>query len=80
MARLIYTLAFYLAQPVVWLRLPGGRASNPNIFITGGALWPLPTGGTDRLIWLHVVSVGETRAAEPLTGLAARAAIPSTSC
>ena len=67
MARLIYTLAFYLAQPVVWLRLLWRARKQPEYLAHLGERYGCyPQVAPDRLIWLHVVSVGETRAAEPL--------------
>ena len=67
MARLIYTLLFYVAQPLVWLRLLWRGRLQPEYrqhiaerygFYTNKLSGPV--------IWLHAVSVGETRAAEPL--------------
>lgn len=67
MARLLYTLIFYLAQPLIWLRLLLRARKQPeyrqNIAERYGFY---PTSGCQPLLWLHAVSVGETRAAEPL--------------
>ena len=67
MARLLYAIVFYLAQPLVWLRLLWRSRKQPEYlqhvaerYGFHGASAPQP------LLWLHVVSVGETRAAEPL--------------
>ena len=67
MSRLIYSLLFYLAMPLVWLRLCWRARKQPEYLRQLGERLghyraPPPT----RLIWLHAVSVGETRAAEPL--------------
>ena len=67
MPRLVYSLIFYLAQPLVWLRLFWRARKQPDYLQHLGeryGFYPQPT--PDRLLWLHVVSVGETRAAEPL--------------
>ncbi len=79
MARLLYSLAWYLALPLVCVRLwwrgrqePGYRLHWAERFARFGKLPTLdqadhlvnhPVG---PLIWLHAVSVGETRAAQPL--------------
>lgn len=67
MARLVYSLVFYLAQPLVWLRLMlrGRRQSEyrQHLGERYGFYRPAPS---RPLLWLHAVSVGETRAAEPL--------------
>lgn len=86
MSRLLYTLCFYLAQPLVWLRLLWRARKQPEYLqhlgerygIYGGrekgeggrenpgvAETPCTTTGLAP-IWIHLVSVGETRAAEPL--------------
>jgi len=68
-ARLLYTLALYLAAPVVWLwmarraRRAGGQ---------WGIFAPQRFGRYERPasvaapVWVHAVSLGETRAAQPL--------------
>ena len=71
--RFLYTLALHLALPFALLRLwwrgrrePGYRES------LGERFGRYSTDRADRLIWLHAVSVGEARAAQPLVrGLAA---------
>ncbi|HEU4818009.1 lipid IV(A) 3-deoxy-D-manno-octulosonic acid transferase [Janthinobacterium sp.] len=67
--RLFYTLAWWLALPLVLARLwlrgrqePGYRQHWGERL---GFYGRQPTTATDT-IWLHAVSVGETRAAEPL--------------
>lgn len=67
--RLIYSLAWWLGMPLVLWRLwrrgrdePGYRA---NIGERLGFYQPAPAISMPRL-WLHAVSVGETRAAQPL--------------
>jgi 3-deoxy-D-manno-octulosonic-acid transferase len=64
----LYSLAWWLATPallgsLVWrgVRQPGYLLSVAERFG-----YCRTRGGTQRLIWLHAVSVGETRAAEPL--------------
>ena len=71
--RFLYTLALHLALPFALLRLwwrgrrePGYRES------LGERFGRYSTDRAERLIWLHAVSVGEARAAQPLVrGLAA---------
>jgi 3-deoxy-D-manno-octulosonic-acid transferase len=67
MARLLYSLLFYLAMPLVWLRLLWRARRQPEYLQQlgerHGFYAPHPA---MPLIWLHAVSVGETRAAEPL--------------
>lgn len=71
--RFAYTLALHLALPFALLRLwwrgrrePGYRES------LGERFGRYSTDRAERLIWLHAVSVGEARAAQPLVrGLAA---------
>ena len=67
MARFFYICLSYLIQPLVWLRLSWRARKQPEYLKNLGERYGLyaqraPT----RLLWLHVVSVGETRAAEPL--------------
>ncbi len=67
MARLAYTFFFLIAQPLVWLRLAWRARKQPEYLGHIGERYghypqPAPT----NLLWLHVVSVGETRASEPL--------------
>jgi 3-deoxy-D-manno-octulosonic-acid transferase len=67
--RIFYSMAWWLAMPLVLLRLwwrgrkePGYRQHLAERFgFYGNAAKP-----TRPCIWLHAVSVGETRAAEPL--------------
>ncbi len=67
MIRLIYAMLFYLAQPLVWARLAWRARKQPEYLQHVGERYgfhaQLPPA---RLLWLHAVSVGETRAAEPL--------------
>ena len=67
MARLLYTLLIYLATPLILLRLLWRARRQPEYLQHLGERWgifrtPVP----NRLIWVHAVSVGETRAAQPL--------------
>ena len=65
--RLAYTLLLALATPLIVLRLAWRARKQPaylrNIGERFGRYGPKPT---EPVIWFHVVSVGETRAAEPL--------------
>ena len=65
--RALYTVALRLALPFLVLRLwwrgrrePGYRESIPERFGIYSSDRP------ERLLWIHAVSVGEARAAEPL--------------
>ncbi|MFT5644247.1 MAG: 3-deoxy-D-manno-octulosonic-acid transferase, partial [Janthinobacterium sp.] len=68
--RFLYTLMWWLALPLVLARLwlrgrqePGYREHWPERLGLYGAA-PAPAPG--MALWVHAVSVGETRAAEPL--------------
>ena len=67
MARFLYTALFYLVQPLIWLRLLWRARKQPEYLQHVGERYGV-YGQTvpARLLWLHAVSVGETRAAEPL--------------
>jgi 3-deoxy-D-manno-octulosonic-acid transferase len=67
MTRIAYTLAWWLAAPFAWLRLmwrgrllPGYRTLIGERFGRYGPVADAPR------IWIHAVSVGETRAARPV--------------
>ena len=67
MARLLYSLVIYLATPLILLRLLWRARKQPEYLRNLGERWgfyrrPVP----EKLIWVHAVSVGETRAAQPL--------------
>ncbi|MDR1887794.1 MAG: 3-deoxy-D-manno-octulosonic acid transferase [Zoogloeaceae bacterium] len=69
MARLIYTLLFYLATPGIFLRLLWRSRLQPEYRRHWGerfGLYAKAIPSDAPLIWLHAVSVGETRAAAPL--------------
>lgn len=67
MTRLLYSALFYLAQPFVWLRLLWRARKQPEYLQHLGERYGFYTQkAPPRLLWLHAVSVGETRAAEPL--------------
>ena len=74
MARLAYSLLLYLITPLIWLRLLWRGRKQPEYLHNLGERYgfyhqPPP----QKLIWVHAVSVGETRAAQPLIeGLLAR--------
>jgi 3-deoxy-D-manno-octulosonic-acid transferase len=70
-ARWLYTLLWWLALPLLPLRLhwrarrePGYRAHIGERF--GRYTGTLPRDTRARLVWIHAVSVGETRAIAPL--------------
>ncbi len=67
MVRHVYSLLFYLAQPLIWLRLLWRARRQPEYLQHLGERYGFYAQAVpDRLLWLHAVSVGETRAAEPL--------------
>lgn len=67
MPRFFYTVLFYFAQPVIWLRLLWRARKQPEYLQHLGERYGFyPRKPQGPLIWLHAVSVGETRAAEPL--------------
>ncbi|MDR1368417.1 MAG: lipid IV(A) 3-deoxy-D-manno-octulosonic acid transferase [Candidatus Accumulibacter sp.] len=67
MARLIYSFFFYFIQPWVWLRLLWRARKQPAYLRHIGERYGFYSGDVpQKLFWLHAVSVGETRAAEPL--------------
>ena len=67
MARLLYTVLFYAAQPLVWVRLLWRGRKQPEYRQHVGERYGFyPPAPAAPILWLHAVSVGETRAAEPL--------------
>ena len=67
MLRLAYSLLFYLTQPLIWARLAWRARRQPEYLRHLSERYGYyDREAPDRLLWLHVVSVGETRAAEPL--------------
>ncbi len=67
MARFIYTLVFYLATPLVLLRLLWRARKQPAYLHHLGERFGFYSALENRpIIWVHAVSVGETRAAQPL--------------
>ena len=67
MTRLLYSFVIYLATPLILLRLLWRARKQPEYLRHLGERWgfyrrPVP----EMLIWVHAVSVGETRAAQPL--------------
>ena len=67
MARLLYSLVIYLATPLILLRLLWRSRRQPEYLQNLAERWGiyrLPV--AEKLIWVHAVSVGETRAAQPL--------------
>lgn len=66
-ARLPYTLLWLLALPFVLLRLLWRARRQPDYLRHWGERFGSYAGKPpEKLIWVHAVSVGETRAAEPL--------------
>ncbi len=66
-ARLLYSLLLYLAAPVLLLRLLWrGRRQRGYLHHVSERFGFYPDAGNHRYIWVHAVSVGETRAVEPL--------------
>ena len=67
MAQLIYTLAIYALLPWAVLHLLWRARRQPEYLRHWGERFGF-YGGTMRepVIWIHAVSVGETRAAQPL--------------
>ena len=67
MVRRLYSLLLYLATPLILLRLIWRSRSQPDYRRHLGERWGLHYPAAKvPLIWIHAVSVGETRAAEPL--------------
>ena len=67
MARLVYTFTLWLALPLVLARLWWRARGQPGYLQHRGERFGrYATPPTRPVIWLHAVSVGETRAAQPL--------------
>jgi 3-deoxy-D-manno-octulosonic-acid transferase len=67
MARLVYCFFLYLGAPLVWLRLLWRSRKQPEYLRHLGERWGFyPNRPARQCIWVHAVSVGETRAAQPL--------------
>ena len=69
MARWIYSALFYLAQPLVLLRLLWRARRQPEYrqhWAERYGFYVPRSIVAEKLLWLHAVSLGETRAAEPL--------------
>lgn len=67
MARLVYSLIIYLATPLILLRLLWRARRQPQYLRHLPERWAFhAVAAPARLIWVHAVSVGETRAAQPL--------------
>lgn len=67
MIRFLYSLLFYLVQPLIWCRLAWRARRQPDYLRHLGERYGFHAGqAPERVLWLHAVSVGETRAAEPL--------------
>lgn len=67
MARLLYSLLLYLATPLIGLRLLWRAKKQPEYLEHLGERWGFYQQKPERpVLWVHAVSVGETRAAQPL--------------
>ena len=67
MSRALYCLALYLLLPWALLHLALRARKQPAyLHHVGERFGVFPKGMASRVIWIHAVSVGETRAAEPL--------------
>ena len=65
--RLIYSLVLYLITPLIWLRLLWRSRKQPEYLRHLGERYGFYHQSVPKkLIWVHAVSVGETRAAQPL--------------
>ncbi|MFC0167006.1 lipid IV(A) 3-deoxy-D-manno-octulosonic acid transferase [Pseudoduganella danionis] len=67
--RLIYSLLWWLALPLVLTRLWLRGRKEPGYRQHWGerlGFYGAPMAGAGQVLWVHAVSVGETRAAEPL--------------
>ncbi|WP_018604342.1 lipid IV(A) 3-deoxy-D-manno-octulosonic acid transferase [Uliginosibacterium gangwonense] len=66
-ARLLYSLLWHLILPLVGLRLLWRARRQPEYLQhVGERFGAAPSFGGEPVIWLHAVSVGETRATQPL--------------
>jgi 3-deoxy-D-manno-octulosonic-acid transferase len=67
LSRLLYSLALYLLLPWALFHLLWRARRQPAYLQhVGERFGRFPGGPRSRVIWIHAVSVGETRAAEPL--------------
>ena len=67
MVRLAYALLWYCLTPLIWLRLAWRARKQPEYLQNLGERYGFYRQTPfNRLIWVHAVSVGETRAAQPL--------------
>ncbi len=66
MARLLYSLLLYLLTPLILLRLLWRARRQPDYLRHLGERCGFVPRQRGPLIWVHAVSVGETRAAQPL--------------
>lgn len=67
MARFLYCVLLWLGAPLVWLRLLWRSKKQPEYLRHLGERWGFYGRRPERpVIWVHAVSVGETRAAQPL--------------
>lgn len=73
MARLAYSVLLWLALPFVLARLAWRARRQPGYLAhLGERFGAVARPGTAPVIWVHAVSVGETRAAAPLVSLLRR--------
>lgn len=75
--RFIYSIAWWLALPLVLLRLWSRGRKEPgyrqHLTERLGFYKSVAAGSSQSMFWVHAVSVGETRAAEPLVDALLRA-------
>lgn len=65
--RLIYSLLLYLLTPIIWLRLLWRSRKQPEYLQHLGERFGFYSARPkEATLWIHAVSVGETRAAQPL--------------
>jgi len=73
MARLAYSALLWIALPFVLARLAWRARRQPGYLEhLGERFGGAPMAGGNPVIWVHAVSVGETRAAAPLVALLRR--------
>jgi len=71
MARIAYSLLLYLLTPLIWLRLVWRGRKQPEYLQNVGERYGFygqraDSGKNRPVLWVHAVSVGEARAAQPL--------------
>lgn len=76
LARVLYTIAWWLSLPLAAIYLVWRGSRQREYFAHWGERFfghgPTMSAGAEPVIWVHAVSVGETRAAQPLIEALAR--------